>query len=139
MPPRSPRDILLARDRDAMPALDGARIAALATVCPRTAPASLLAVFWREIFLTYRSAWCSLAAVWLILAALHFSDPVAGPARKTDSPIARDDLLAAWARQRRLLAEISPVNETVPPPLPPTPKPKAPGRTSAAGRSTHHA
>jgi hypothetical protein len=134
----SPRDILLARHRAAVPELDRARAAALAIAFPRIAPVSLLAVFWRDVFLTYRSTWCGLAAVWLILAALHFSNPLVGPVRKLDSPIAGDDLLAAWDRQRRLLAEISPVNETLPSPPPPAPKAKSPGRTSAAGRSSHH-
>ena len=138
MPLRSPRDILLARHDAVIPELDRARAAALATVAPPTPASSVLATFWREVFLSRPKAWAGLAALWLILGALHFSSRSGLPKPDSNPTTSRDALIAAWRTQRRMLAEISPVPESTPPqPLPAKPKTRA--RTSLAGRSSDHA
>jgi hypothetical protein len=131
----------MARHHDASPELDRARDAALSAVFPRATTAALLATFWREVFRSHLKTWAGLAAVWLILGALHFSNrPAALPLPGAESAVAREEFLAAWQRQRRMLTEISPARETTPPPpTPPAVPAKTPGRTSAMRPSSHHA
>src|SRR4051812_43391702 len=112
---RSPREILLARERAAVPALDRARAAAVATVLPRAVSSSLLGTVWRELFLSWPKAWAGLATLWLLLAGLHLSNRSALSGVNAAPSISSDDLLAAWKMQRRVLAEISPVVETARP------------------------
>lgn len=64
---QNPRDWLLARDKDALPRLDSIGRAVLA---PERATFREAVV---EIFRPNLPVWASLAVVWLLLAAAHFT------------------------------------------------------------------
>jgi hypothetical protein len=102
--PQSTRDWLLARHASATPQLDALRRAAL----PRAAEEINWREFLARVFRPHRLAWRTLAAVWLVLAALHLAQQRAGStaARSTTS----SEAFATWLRQAKTheaLAQIS--------------------------------
>ena len=119
---------------------DEGRLETCATAGPRSAlrflPVALLATLWRELVLPSRHAWSALAAVWLLLGALHLATRTTAPSIDADAtrpaPSA-DALLAAWQAQRRQLAEFLPA-EPAPAETPATPGPSRRRDQSAISR-----
>jgi hypothetical protein len=83
---------------------------------------------WREWLWPCPPAWAALAAVWLVIVALHFSDSISGvaPTRHMDNARPSQEVLSVLAEQRRLFLELS---DAVPWPavseIPPVLKPRS--------------
>jgi hypothetical protein len=83
---KTPREILLDRHRAAVPKLDSLANHALAATLPKAAsstlrpswPAALGLKLWQELIWPSRRTWGALAAIWLVLAVIHFSDRTSG-------------------------------------------------------------
>jgi hypothetical protein len=73
---KTPREILLAQHRAAIPKLDAVRQSAIAAVTgaqqPRPAVrTNLFQMLWRELILPSRRTWAGLATVWVLLIAVN--------------------------------------------------------------------
>ena len=155
-PPRTPRDILLARHADAHPALAAQRDTLLArfgidestnsaTGKLRVSPPSPLAFFTtlhRELIAPYRRAWGALACVWLAILTLQQIDrlapPSLAPARVASSTSAADvALLALWLDQRRLVEALA-ANLTADPGARARPMPPAESLEKTSAPSAAH-
>ena len=88
---RTPRDWLLARHAPANPGLDRIRRDALPT------PSMTWRDFLRELFSPDRTAWRTLAIVWLGLIAMHFT--LGRLPRPTLANPPPPDAVAAWLAQ----------------------------------------
>ncbi len=98
---KSPRDYLLARHTAAAPQLDALRQSVLSSLTRHAAedapvPTSQLL---RALFLPHRRLWAALAATWLLLATIHFSQrpsPSATPTQLATekSTLTRSELAA---------------------------------------------
>ena len=134
---KTPRDILLARHQAAAPKLDAIRRAVVAGLnhqatkeqsIPASLAASLLGCFhklWLELFWPARRTWAGLAAVWIGILAVNFSqrDPAPVLAVKSSSP----QMMLTFRQQERLLAELTGPNEpsVAEPPKKVVPRPRS--------------
>jgi hypothetical protein len=83
---------------------------------------------WREWLWPCPPAWAALAAVWLVIVALHFSDSISGlaPASHIDNSRPSQEVLSVLAEQRRLFIELSDaVPRPAAPEKPPVWKPRS--------------
>jgi hypothetical protein len=120
---KTPRDILLARHRAVEPKLDAIRQAVVGKLNnEETKEPGFPAVFvswflgcsenlWRELIFPSRRIWAGLAAVWIVIFIVNFSqrDPERLMARKLPPP--SPEAIQAWQQQQRLLAELIGPNE----------------------------
>ncbi len=118
---KTPRDVLFARHQNAVPKLDAIRHEVVAELNSKaTKEQSLPAVFvasllrcpnklWLELIWPCRRIWAGLAAVWILIFAVNFSqrDPSEMMARKSPSP----EMIMAFRQQEKLLAELIGQNE----------------------------
>jgi uncharacterized membrane protein len=116
---KTPREILLERHRAAEPKLDAIRQATVAGVCDRRTPAnvvgekwqsqtaatSILQLIWCELFFPSRRVWTVMAAVWLLIFAVNFSqrDPVSSV---TGQPVRSPAVMMSWQIQQRWMNEL---------------------------------
>ena len=118
---KTPRDILLARHQAAAPKLDAVRADVLAIefnvgqasrLSPiknarksETGATPVLLLLWRELIFPSRRIWAGLAAVWIGIFAVNFSqrDPSPVMAVKSSSP----QMMLTFRQQERLLAELT--------------------------------
>jgi hypothetical protein len=118
---KTPRDVLLAHHRAAEVKLDAARADVLATefnvgqasrLSPiknarksETGATPVLLLLWRELIFPSRRVWAGLAAVWIGIFAVNFSqhDPSPVVAVKASSP----QMMLTFRQQERLLAELT--------------------------------
>jgi hypothetical protein len=83
---KTPRDILFARHQNAATKLDAVRQSTVAAVCDRrastndaherrsqTAATTILQTLWRELIFPCRRIWAGLAAVWILIFIVNFS------------------------------------------------------------------
>ena len=117
---KTPREILLDRHRNAQPKLDAIRREVLAEFVqtkpaiekPRPAPAfsfsSLASKLWSELILPCRHIWAGLAAVWMLIVALHLaagSDQAPGiTVNQVSKP--GPEIVAAMRERRELMAQL---------------------------------
>jgi hypothetical protein len=138
---KTPREILLARHRAAAPQLDairhavvndlsrptqaGAWPANLAAACLR-----LLTVPWRELVLPARRVWTALAAVWVLLFVINFSqrNPVSSV---TGQPARPQPVMMSWQAQQRWLNEL--LTDRAAPPDADRPRNSGPGPRTESG------
>jgi hypothetical protein len=114
---KTPRNILLARHQAAAPKLDALRCVVMAKLNNQetkkpSVPASLVASLlggpnklWQELVWPARRIWAGLAAVWIGIFAVNFSqrDPAPVMAAKSSSP----QMMLTFRQQERLLAELT--------------------------------
>ena len=86
-------------------------ILAAAAEAVRSAPVSLswrerLVAGWRSLFWPHPRAWAGLAAVWVIIAILHFSQRDDSPVLAEKSAPPTPEMLADLRQQQQLLAEL---------------------------------
>lgn len=98
----SPRTWLLTRHTAATPALDAARRTALRDFDPVP-----IAQLLPAIFRPHRHLWSILAAVWALLAVLHFSRPSV-PADTSRSTVIAATWFSSSPQLHALLAQTSP-------------------------------
>ncbi len=115
---KTPRDILLARHRAIEPRLDAIRQSTVTEVSERrhsmgttarrseTGATPVLRLIWRELIFPSRRIWAGLAAAWILIFIVNFSqrDPERLMARKLPRP--SPEAIQAWRQQQRLLAEL---------------------------------
>ncbi|HOW66893.1 MAG TPA: hypothetical protein P5186_06965 [Candidatus Paceibacterota bacterium] len=128
---KTPREILLARHRNAEPRLNQIRREVVDQLSSQpipspSMPARIGLTLWRELIWPCRRTWAMLAAAWMVLLAVHFSQTQ--PARmitanNTSSP-AR--IRQAFQEQQRLLTELIDTPVLTSPAEPPPPRNPAP-------------
>jgi hypothetical protein len=113
---KTPREILFARHRNAAPKLDAIRRDVLNVVFQNENPIpfylNLPLMFWRELIFPCRRIWSALAAVWILIFAVNFSqrDPSELMARKSPPP--SQEMILTFRQQEILLAELIGQSET---------------------------
>jgi hypothetical protein len=113
---KTPRDILFARHQNAAPKLDAIRHEVLSTEFQNKDQipffANLPLALWRELFWPSHRIWTGLAAIWILIFVVNFSqrDKSEMMARKT--PLPSPEAILTFQQQERLLAELTDQNET---------------------------
>jgi len=114
---KSPRDILFARYEAAVPKLDAIRHSTVTAVCDRptavdTSPerrsqtaATVFQMFWRELIFPCRRIWAGLAAVWILLFIINFSQRDGSQAVIAKSA-PTVEMVATFRDQQKLLNEL---------------------------------
>jgi len=117
---KTPREILLARHRAAEPRLDAIRESSVAAVCNRRVStdrtnerrsqtaATMMAIWrvlWHELILPARRTWAGLAAAWLVLLIVNFSqrEPLSST---TGQPVRSPVVMMSWQIQQRWMNEL---------------------------------
>ncbi len=108
---KTPRDILLARHRDAEPALDAVRQQALAASSSSANAhdgerVSFAIQLWRELILPCRAVWVGLAAAWAIIFALHISTGAEPAAQMVKTTPLDAETVIVLREQRQILAQL---------------------------------
>jgi hypothetical protein len=108
---KTPRDILFARHQNAAPKLDAIRREILKAEFQNENQIPFLVklplAFWRELIWPCRRIWAGLAAIWILIFVVNFSqrDKSEMMARKT--PVPSPDMILVFRQQERLLAELT--------------------------------
>ncbi len=136
---KTPREILLQKHQPAEPRLEALceRVLGAELSGHKEAPAPILAAhgsgltalpltLWRELILPVRHVWGALAAVWVVLAAMHFSERKGTGASGPVDEVSAKAALAAAQQEEILLATLQYYSiRTVPKPeVPPLPRPR---------------
>ena len=120
---KTPREILFARHQAAAPKLDVIRreVVNVAADVNRRKPvreftfaatvAKAIAIPFQELIWPCRRIWAGLAAVWILIFAINFSqrDPAEMLARKSPPP--SPEMILAFRQQEKLLSELIGQNE----------------------------
>jgi hypothetical protein len=113
---KTPREILFARHQNAAPKLDTIRREVLNAEFQGEDQTpfylNLLPMIWRELIFPCRRIWAGLAAIWILIFVVNFSqrDPSELMARKTPRP--SPEMILTFGQQERLLAELIGPDET---------------------------
>jgi hypothetical protein len=121
---KTPRDTLFQRHQAAAPKLDAIRREVMAGLNHQDAKAQRGTVnflslclggsnkLWLELVWPCRRIWAGLAAVWILIFAVNFSqrDPAEMMARKSPPP--SPEIMLAFRQQEMLLAELTDQKET---------------------------
>ena len=100
---KTPRDFLLARHIAKVPQLDRLRRAILDDATPIT-----VRQIPHELFFPQRCIWIGLAATWLVILSLHFSQRSAVPRLNSSATLYAANWSANQAQLHALLAETNP-------------------------------
>ena len=118
---KTPRDILLAHHQAAAPKLDAIRRSVVDQLSnqgtqEQSWPAYFVAwllgcpnKLWQELVWPSRRIWAGLAAIWIGILILNFSQRENSPAMAMKSP--SPQMIMTWQQQERLLAELIGPNE----------------------------
>jgi hypothetical protein len=115
---KTPREILLARHQNTAPKLEAIRREVLKIEFQNENQIPFYLNFpltlWRELFFPCRWIWAGLAAVWILICTVNFSqrDPSELVARK--APPLSPEMILTFRQQERLLAELIGPDETRP-------------------------
>jgi hypothetical protein len=114
---KTPRDILFARHQTAAPKLNAIRQSTVAAVCDRrastddtherrsqTAATTVLQTLWRELILPSRRIWTGLAAVWVLIFIVNFSQRDGSQTMIAKS--APPEMMMTFRDQQKLLNEL---------------------------------
>jgi hypothetical protein len=115
---KKPRNLLFARHQAVVPKLDAIRQSVVAAVCDRlseeplpnarqsqiTNTTTVLQAFWRELVFPCRRVWTGLAAVWVLLFIVNFSqrDRMQTAAAANSAPMT----MMSFRDQQKLLNEL---------------------------------
>jgi hypothetical protein len=120
---KTPRDILFARHQAAAPKLNASRCEVVDKLNNKETKEQSFSVFfvssllscsnklWLELIWPCRRIWAGLAAVWILIFAVNFSqrDPAEMMARKSPPP--SPEMILAFRQQEMLLTELIGQNE----------------------------
>jgi len=134
---KTPRDILLARHQATAPKLDTIRRAVVAGLNNQETEeqsflACLAALFlgcfnklWLELVWPARRIWTGLAAIWIGILIVNFSQREPSPVMAMKSPAPQ--MMLTFRQQERLLAELTGANEpsVAEPPKKAAPRPRS--------------
>jgi len=131
---KTPLDILFARHQNAAPKLDAIRRDVLSAEFQNENQipffVNLPLALWRELFWPSRRIWTGLAAIWILIFVVNFSqrDKSEMMARKT--PLPSPEMILVFRQQERLLAELIGPDElrVAEPPKLFLPQPRSEGR-----------
>jgi hypothetical protein len=118
---KTPREILFARNENVVPKLDAIRSTIVAELNHQDAkaqsrPFNLMFwwfggfnIFWRELIFPSRRIWSGLAAIWILIFIVNFSqrDKSEFTAQKNPSP----EMILTFRQQQKLLVELIGPNE----------------------------
>ena len=104
---KAPREILLARHQAAKSKLDDIRREVVADLAhsKREPTIPFVLKLWHELILPRPRAWATVAAMWVVIAALKFSTPEA-PRVVAQKTSASAEVLAEVRQQKLLFAEL---------------------------------
>jgi hypothetical protein len=133
---KTPREILLERHRAAETKLDAIRENVVATAvsgadavrpAAQSFPLRTALMLWRELVLPCRPIWAGVAAVWLVILALHLSTGTSPKMAAGQMAASGPDVLMTLREQKEILAEMT--APVAPPPVSPPPpaRPAVPG------------
>jgi hypothetical protein len=133
---KTPREVLLERRQTALPRLNAIRRRVLTNELRAKTPPypwilRCLSVPWRELIWPCRRIWAGLAVAWLGILAVNSSlDDHSRTIATRSSEVSPEMVLAFW-RQERLLAELIEPHplSVAPPPKPALPQPRSQRRT----------
>jgi hypothetical protein len=121
---KTPRDILFARHQNAAPKLDTIRREVLQAEYVRKGrraavpkfraadTATLPFLIWRELIFPCRRIWAGLAAIWILIFAINFSQRDKSEMMANKTPLPSPDMILVFRQQERLLAELTDQKET---------------------------
>ena len=115
---KTPRDILFTRHQNAAMKLDAVRQSTVAAVCDRrpstndaherrsqTAATIIFQTLWRELIFPCRRIWAGLAAIWILIFIVNFSQRDGSQTMMAKSaPTA--EMMMAFRDQQNLLNEL---------------------------------
>jgi|SRR5580692_11380141 hypothetical protein len=131
---KTPRDILFARHQNAAPKLDAIRRELLSAEFENEDQipffVNVLLAFWRELIWPCRRIWAGLAAIWVLIFAVNFSQRDKSEMMAGKTPLPSPEMILVFGQQERLLAELTDQKETpvAEPPKLFLPQPRSEGR-----------
>ena len=115
---KTPRDILFARYQAAVTKLDAIRQSTVATVCDcrasandaherrsQTAAAKILRTLWHELIFPSRRIWTGLAAIWILIFIVNFSQRDGSQTMMAKS-VPTAEMMTTFRDQQNLLNEL---------------------------------
>ena len=131
---KTPREILLERHCAANAQLDAIRENVVATAVsdaavrvPRPFPILAVLKLWRELVLPCRRIWAGVAAVWLVILALHLSTGAPPKSAPGQMAASGQDVLTALREQEQILAQLLDPRDQPHAEPPPVARPAVPG------------
>jgi len=121
---KTPRDTLFARHQNAAPKLDAIRREVLSAEFVREGrraavpkfrvadTATLPLLIWRELIFPCRRIWAGLAAIWILIFVVNFSQRDKSEMMASKTPLPSPDMILVFRQQERLLAELTDQKET---------------------------
>src|SRR5271170_2934816 len=108
---KTPRDILFARHQSAAPKLDAIRHEVLSAEFQNKDQIPFLVnlplAFWRELFWPSRRIWAGLAAIWILICVVNFSQRDKSEMMAGKIPLPSPEIILTFQQQERLLAELT--------------------------------
>jgi hypothetical protein len=112
---KTPREILFVRHQNATPKLDTIRREVLKSEFQNEPSIpfylNLPLMFWRELIFPCRRIWTGLAAVWIFIFIINFSQHDKSEMMARKSPPPSPEMILAFRQQELLLAELIGQNE----------------------------
>ena len=113
---KTPRDTLFARHQNAAPKLDAIRREVLSAEFQNKNQipffVNLPLALWRELFWPCRRIWAGLAAIWILILAVNFSQRDKSEMMAGKTPLPSPEMILVFGQQERLLAELTDQKET---------------------------
>jgi hypothetical protein len=131
---KKPRSILFARQQNAAPKLDAIRREVLSAEFQNKDQIPFLVnlplALWRELFWPSRRIWTGLAAIWILIFAVNFSQRDKSEMMAGKTPLPSPEMILVLGQQERLLAELTDQQEAhdAEPPRLFLPQPRSEGR-----------
>jgi hypothetical protein len=108
---KTPRDILFARHQNTAPKLDAIRREVLSAEFQRENRIPLFVnlplALWRELFWPSRRIWTGLAAIWILIFAVNFSQRDQSGVMAGKDPLPSPEMMLIFRQQERVLAELT--------------------------------
>jgi hypothetical protein len=108
---KTPRDTLFARHQNAAPKLDAIRREVLSAELQNKNRIPLFVnlplTLWRELIFPCRRIWTGLAAIWILIFAINFSQRDKSEMMAGKTPPPSPEMILVFGQQEQLLAELT--------------------------------